>query len=126
MAFLDSFKRKKETDVKEVKSISTSATDYIPESTQSEQVSLRSAADWLNSNTQEGKPFRWTTDPAPVGRAVRTPSHIPTMGEKVFEKSNGAVLYLKKALMTDHISVTYATNHAKTCYIDSTDAILIR
>jgi len=111
MAFFDSFKRKKETDVEEVKSISTSATDYIPESAHSDQVSFRSAADWLKSNTQEEKIFKWTTNPAPVGRAVRVPNHLPTMGEKVYAKYNGTVLYLKKALMTDHISVTYATNY---------------
>lgn len=111
MAFLDSFKRKKETDVKEVNNIFTSAADYIPESAHLEQVLFRSAADRLKSNTQEGKPFKWTTTPVSVGRAVRLPNHIPTTGEKVFARYNDTVVYLKKALMTDHISVTYATNH---------------
>ena len=112
MAFFDSFRRKNETDVKEIEKVSKSTTDYIPEANYLEQATFRPAADWLRSNTQEEKPFfKWITNPTPVGRAVKVPLHIPTVGEKVCAKYNNTILYLKKALMTDHISVTYATNN---------------
>jgi hypothetical protein len=113
MSFFDSLKRQKEVEAKEVKSISSFATDYIPNFGRSEQISFRPAINGIKSNKQEGKPpFRWETTTAPVGRAARIPSNIPTTGENVVAKYNGTVLYLKKALMTDHISVTYATNDA--------------
>ena len=112
MAFFDSFRRKNETAVKEIEKVSKSTTDYIPKANYLEQATFRPAADWLRSNTQEEKPFfKWITNPTPVGRAVKVPLHIPTVGEKVCAKYNNTILYLKKALMTDHISVTYATNN---------------
>lgn len=94
MTFFDLLKRQKEAEVKDVKSISASASDYILKSTRPEQISNRSGrVDLPENNTQEEKPFKSTITPAPVGRAVRAPSHIPTMGESVLAKYNSTVLY---------------------------------
>lgn len=111
MAFLDSFKKRKQKDVKGTKNLPLSSTDQISESTYLKQESFRPAADWLGNETPSGRPFKLTTNPVSVGRSVRVPKRVPTVGEKVFTKYNGIVLQLKKALMTDHISVTYATDH---------------
>lgn len=111
MAFLDSFKRGKETDVKEKRDVPISAANQILESTHLKQVPFRSAADLLGSRGHSGRPFKLTANPAPVERSVRMPNRVPTTGERVITKYNGIVLYLKEALMTDHISITYATNH---------------
>lgn len=108
MAFFDSLRRKKETDTKDVKSSSSIASSYAPRSTYSKQMPSRPITD----RPQSGMLFELTTNPVPVGRAFRVPSQIPAEGSKVFSKYNNMVLYLKTALMTDHISVTYATNLA--------------
>lgn len=112
MAFLDSFKRRRGTDIKEVKNFFTSAEKKVPETADSKQVSFRSAADWSGRGTQNGKPFKLTTNQVSVRRSTAVPKRVPVTGEKVITKYNGIVLYLKEALMTDHISVTYATNYA--------------
>lgn len=112
MGFFDSLKQKKEAGVKEVKSSFASTSNRIPEFAYSDQIVIRSAADWLKNDTQGDKPFKWMKNPVPVGRAVRISGHIPKIGEKVLTKYNGIAVYLKKALMTDHISVTYATNYS--------------
>lgn len=106
MAFFDSFRRKKETNTKDVKTSSTPASSYAPELAYSKQVPFHLATDQLQSN----RLFKLATKPAPVGRAFRVPNRIPAEGSEVFGKYNNMVLHLKKALMTDHISVTYATN----------------
>lgn len=111
MAFLDLLKKRKETDVNEVSDVSTFATNQNSDSTYSKQVSFRSAADVLGSGEQSSRPFKLIANPASVERSVRSPNRVPTAGERVITKYNGIVIYLKEALMTDHISVTYATNH---------------
>lgn len=111
MAFLDLLKKRKETDVNEVSDVSTFATNQNSDSTYSKQVSFRSAADVLGSGEQSSRPFKLIANPASVERSVRSPNRVPTAGERVITKYNGIVLYLKEALMTDHISITYATNH---------------
>ncbi len=112
MAFLDSFKRRRETNVAEVGNVPTSTTSQIPKSMHLNQVPFHSAADWLGSTAQGVKPFKITTNPVSVERSIKVPNHIPKTGEKVITKYNGSALRLKEALMTDHISVTYATDHA--------------
>ena len=111
MAFLDLLKKRKETDVNEVSDVSTFATNQNSDSTYSKQVSFRSAADVLGSREHSSRPFKLIANPASVERSVRSPNRVPTAGERVITKYNGIVIYLKEALMTDHISVTYATNH---------------
>lgn len=111
MAFLDLLKKRKETDVNEVSDVSTFATNQNSDSTYSKQVSFRSAADVLGSGEHSSRPFKLIANPASVERSVRSPNRVPTAGERVITKYNGIVLYLKEALMTDHISITYATNH---------------
>ncbi len=110
MTFFDSFKLEKETDVKKAKSMSTSAPDYVQKSAHSGQMPFCSVANRLSNSVQGDKPFTLTKNPAPVGRSVSVPNRIPTTGDSVIAKYNGTTLYLKKALMTDHISITYATN----------------
>ena len=63
-----------------------------------------------NNGMQGSKPFKITTVPEKVGRAVRVPNRVPSTGEKVFANRNNSYVFLKEALMTDHISVTFATN----------------
>ena len=111
MAFLDLLKKRKETDVNEVSDVSTFATNQNSDSTYSKQVSFRSAADVLGSGEHSSRPFKLIANPASVERSVRSPNRVPTAGEREITKYNGIVLYLKEALMTDHISITYATNH---------------
>ena len=111
MALLDLLKKRKETDVNEVSDVSTFATNQNSDSTYSKQVSFRSAADVLGSGEHSSRPFKLIANPASVERSVRSPNRVPTAGERVITKYNGIVLYLKEALMTDHISITYATNH---------------
>ncbi len=112
MAFLDSFKRRRETNVAEVGNANTSTTNQIPKSVHLNQVPFRSAADWLGSTAQGVKPFKIITNPVSVGRSIKVPNHIPKTGKKVITKYNGRALWLKEALMTDHVSVTYATDNA--------------
>lgn len=101
MSVFNSFRQQKEVSDKEAECISK----------HSEQASIRPAAFFLNNGTLVNRPFKLIANQMPVGRAIRVPSRVPTVGEQVFAKYNGTVLYLKEAIMTDHISVTYATNY---------------
>lgn len=112
MAFSDSFKRRNEAEINEVRSISSSAMNRISEYTHSKQVSFRSATDLMGIREQNSRAFKLTENPASVGRSVKIPKHVPTTGENVITKYNGIILNLKEALMTDHISITYSTNYA--------------
>ena len=106
MSLFDSFRRKKETGAKDVKTSSPPIPSYAPASAYSKQMPFRPATD----QRQSGRLFQLSTKPAPVGRAVRLPNRIPAEGSEVFGKYSNVGLRLQKALMTDHISVTYATN----------------
>lgn len=57
------------------------------------------------------KPFKSTIKPVSSARSERVPKRVPATGDRVFANGNGLVIYLKAALMTDSISVTYATDN---------------
>ena len=62
--------------------------------------------------TESAKPFRRQTEMAPIQRAVNPPRRVPSVGEQVLSERGRTAYRLEKALMTDHSSVTYATNDA--------------
>ena len=67
MSLFDSFRRKKETGAKDVKTSSPPIPSYAPASAYSKQMPFRPATD----QRQSGRLFQLSTKPAPVGRAVR-------------------------------------------------------
>ena len=94
MAFLDSFKRRRETNVAEVGNANTSTTNQIPKSVHLNQVPFHSAADWLGSTAQGVKPFKIITNPVSVGQSIKVPNYNPKTGKKVITKYNGRALWL--------------------------------
>lgn len=64
----------------------------------------------FTSPNQITKKFKVTDELSVIHRADRMPKVIPATGAKVFAKYSNVILTLGKAVMTDHISITYATN----------------
>ena len=58
------------------------------------------------------KVFKTTTELVKIKRANNVATIVPTTGSEVRANSNSMVFHLKEALMTDHTSITYATNYS--------------
>ncbi len=54
--------------------------------------------------------FKLTTELVSINSVVNATSSVPTNGERVIAECCRTVFYLKDAMMTDHTSITYATN----------------
>lgn len=63
-------------------------------------------------NPESVKLFHRQTEMAPIQRTANPPRRVPSVGEQVLSERGRTAYRLEKALMTDHSSVTYATNDA--------------
>lgn len=70
-------------------------------------------ADLLRKEMREERVFEIATKCIAIGRSSKIAKIIPNVGHKVFTKYNRVPLFLKEAIMTDHISVTYSTDYTE-------------
>lgn len=112
MAFWDSLKKRRETGNGEEGTISKSTANNHSGYAYSKREDYTSRDNTTGGRGHRERPFVLALKPIAAKRSIRVPSRIPLMNEKVVSKYNGISIYLKKAIMTDHISITYATDHA--------------